>query len=258
MKIAGLTLVCLLPTMFAIAACGGSEHAPMTADVVEWGYDGPGAPGNWSSLSEEYASCAVGEQQSPVDITGYENGAVEPISFLYGSDAIAVRNDGKFVHVDYTPGNTLSVGQSTFGLKSTHLHSPSEHRVDGVSFAAELHLVHAHANGHLVVVALLFRLGEPSPAVQAILDAAPAAGNTVGDSIMLNASGYVPSELGYYQYDGSKTTPPCHEPVVWYVMREPKTISPEQVNNLLALSGGPNNRPVQPTGSRMIIVGGAP
>ena len=258
MKFAGLTLVCLLPTMFAVAACDGGERAPMTANAVEWGYQGAGAPENWTSLSEEYATCADGGQQSPIDITAYEEGDDGPISFSYGSDATAVRNEGKFVHVDYPPGNTLSVGPQTFQLKSAHLHSPSEHLIGGVSFAAELHLVHGHADGRLVVVALLFRLGEPSPVVQGVLDAAPAAGDTISGGSVLNGGGYVAGELGYYQYDGSKTTPPCDEPVVWYVMREPKTISQEQVNSLLALSGGPNNRPVQPIGSRVIIIGGAP
>ena len=60
-----------------------------------------------------------------------------------------------------------------------------------MSFAAELHLVHVEADGHLVVVALLFRLGEPSPVVQAILDAAPAAGDAVSAGTALNAGGYV-------------------------------------------------------------------
>ena len=36
------------------------------------------------------------------------------------------------------------------------------------------------------------------------------------------------------------------------------TISQEQVEGLLSLSGGPNNRPVQPTGDRVITIGGAP
>ena len=164
----------------------------------------------------------------------------------------AVRNDGRSVHVDYGPGNTLSVGQRTYALKSAHFHSPSEHLIDGASFAAELHLVHADADGNLAVVGLLFRPGAPSPVAQEILDATPAVGDTVVEGFTLNAGGYVPSELGYYRYDGSKTTPPCDEPVDWYVMREPKSISPEQVNKLLALSGGPNNRPVQPTGDRVI------
>ena len=141
MKIAGPVLVCLLSAMFALASCGDGEQ-PL-ADAVEWGYDGPGAPENWASLSEEYATCANGQQQSPVDITGYEETDAEPISFLYDSDAAAVRNDGRFVHIDYAPGSMLSVGKQIFELKSAHLHSPSEHWIDGVSFAAELHLVHA-------------------------------------------------------------------------------------------------------------------
>ncbi len=167
-----------------------------------------------------------------------------------------MRNDGHAVHVDYVSGNNFTVGQQTFTLKSAHLHSPSEHHVDGVSFAAELHLVHADFAGNLAVVGLLFRMGEPSPVVQAILDAAPAAGNTVSGGFTLNAGDYASNELSYYRYDGSKTTPPCDEPVSWYVMREQKTISPEQVANLLALSDGPTNRPIQSTGSRVIIFSG--
>ena len=257
-NVAGLALMCLLSTMFAMVACGDGEQPKMTTDAVEWAYDGPGGPENWASLSEEYAACVNGKQQSPIDITGYVEGDAEPVSFSYDGDAKTVRNDGKAVHIDYPPGNALKVGQQTFTLKSAHLHSPAEHLVDGVSFVAELHLIHEDADGNLAVVGLLFRQGEPSIAVQAILDAAPAAGESVSDGITLNAGEFAPDELSYYRYDGSKTTPPCDEPVDWYVMREPKTISPEQVDNLLALSGGPTNRPIQPTGDRVIIVSGAP
>ena len=103
-----------------------------------------------------------------------------------------------------------------------------------------------------------FRLGDPSPVVQAVLDVAPTAGDAVSGAITLNSGIEATNELGYYHYNGSMTTPPCEERVGWYVMRELKTVSPEQVDNLLALSGGPNNRPVQPTGNRVILIGGAP
>ena len=225
----------------------------MTSDAVEWGYDGPTGPENWGSLSDEYAACAVGKQQSPVDITGYVENDAEPLSFSYGISAKAVRNDGKAVHFDYGPGNTMSIGQRTLTLISAHMHSPSEHLLDGVSFAAELHMIHQDADGNLAVVGQFFRLGEPSTAVQAVLDAAPATGESVSDGIGLNAGDYAPHELSYYRYDGSKTTPPCDEPVDWYVMREPKTISQGQVDGLLEFSGGPSNRPVQPIGDRAII-----
>ena len=248
----GLTVIwptlafCLMAALLTGTACTRQDQA------VKWGYDGPGAPEHWASLSEEYATCADGHRQSPIDVSGYDRGDAAPISFSYSGDATGVRNDGRSVHVDYGPGNTLSVGQRTYALKSAHFHSPSEHLIDGASFAAELHLVHADADGNLAVVGLLFRPGAPSPVAQEILDATPAVGDTVVEGFTLNAGGYVPSELGYYRYDGSKTTPPCDEPVNWYVMREPKSVSPEQVNKLLALSGGPNNRPVQPIGDRVI------
>ena len=220
-----------------------------------WGYEGPAAPEHWASLSEAYATCA-GEEQSPVDITAYEQGDGGPLSFSYASDAATVRNDGMFVHADFEDGSTLRAGERAFGLKSAHLHAPSEHRIEGVEFSAELHLVHADAGGDLAVVGLLFELGEPSPAVQAILDAAPPAGETASGGITLDADALAPDGSAYYSYDGSKTTPPCDEGVNWFVMREPRTISQEQVAALLALSGGPSNRPVQPVGGRAILLGG--
>ena len=163
LKMARLALVCLPAMAFAMAACNGGEDTTTHAVAVEWGYEGPGSPENWASLSEEYADCADGEQQSPVDIAGYVEGDAAPASFSYGSDATAVRNDGKFVHVDYAPGSAFSLGQRSFELKSAHLHAPSEHRIDGASFAAELHLVHADAADRLTVAALLFQAWRSQP-----------------------------------------------------------------------------------------------
>ena len=104
----------------------------------------------------------------------------------------------------------------------------------------------------LAVIGLMFKQGPPSPIVQEILDAAPDAGEVSLGGFTLNAKGFAPVDTGHYRYDGSKTTPPCDEPVDWYVMHRHKTISAEQVAGLLAQSGGANNRPVQPLGNRMI------
>ena len=224
--------------------------------LIEWSYAGPGAPENWASLSPDFAACANGKQQSPINITGYQLGGPGPISFSYGSADATLRNDGRQVHADCAPGNTAMLGGREFQLISTHFHSPSEHLVNGDSFAAELHLVHADSNGRLAVVGVLFTLGAPSPVTQSILDAAPSVGASANTSIPLTDS--LPPELSYYRYDGSKTTPPCDEPVDWHILRQPMTISKEQVDGLLALSGGRNNRPVQTVGNRVITIGGAP
>ena len=241
-----LTLGCLVTALLAGPGCGGES--------VEWGYSGAGAPEHWASLSDDYALCAEGTQQSPVDFTGYEQGEAEPLSLEYSGHATSITNDGKFLRVDYLSGNTFGVGPRSYQLKSAHFHTPSEHLIDGARYAAELHLVHENALGDLAVVGVLFTLGAASPVVQTVLDAAPPAGDTLFDIVEPNAAEYVPNDLSYYRYVGSKTTPPCDEPVEWFVMREQWTVSQEQVDGLTAISGGPNNRPVQPIGDRVITL----
>ena len=99
-----------------LLGCGGR---------VEWGYSGSGGPGAWASLSDEYAICD-GNQQSPVDLTGYTPGRRSPLAFSYGTPAEAVRNDGVFVHVDYPGGNSLvSDGRSYDLSRCTYTRLPS-------------------------------------------------------------------------------------------------------------------------------------
>ena len=246
----GLTtgLLLALAVLLLFVACAGGKRQP-----VMWGYEGSGAPEHWASLSDEYAACA-GEFQSPIDIAGYKRGDAPPLRFSYNGLATSIRKEGRFVHVEHGPGNTLGVGRATYDLKSAHFHVASEHLVEGAGFAAELHLVHADSEGSLAVVALLFVLGAPSPVVQQVLDVAPPAAGSVIEGLVINSGGYVPGGPGYFGYVGSKTTPPCDGPVDWFVMRDPGTMSQEQVKGLLEISGGPNNRPVQPTADRVIRV----
>lgn len=223
--------------------------------MTSWAYDGPGGPEHWASLDEAYSPCG-GREQSPVDITGHLEGHVGPLAFSYGTPANVARNNGMSVHVDYPAGNTLVSGGRTFSLQSMHMHAPSEHTVEGEQFAAELHLVHADADGSLAVVGLLFALGEASPGVQALLDVAPAAGETADEGVAIDPTGYLATDAAYYRYGGSLTTPPCSEGVAWHVMREVGTVSAAQVEALRAIGGGPTNRPVQPLYGRAITLEG--
>ena len=218
----------------------------------KWGYSGPTAPEYWGGLSTDYALCAEGLQQSPVDITGYRTGAGQSLEFSYRGDSTAVRNDGTFIHLDFQPVCTLNAGGRLYHLATAHFHSPSEHWIDGRSFAAELHLVHQHSGGDLAVVGVLFELGEPDPLMEEVLGVAPAPGGAIPEGPALDPTGFLPGEWDYFRYDGSKTTPPCDEPVDWYVLRQPRTISLDQVNRLRALGRSPNNRPVQALGNRGI------
>ena len=55
-------------------------------------------------------------------------------------------------------GASTTVGSDTFELKQFHLHTPSEHRINGEYFPLEMHMVHEGENGAIVVIAVLFEL----------------------------------------------------------------------------------------------------
>ena len=81
--------------------------------------------------------------------------------------------------------------------------------------------------GALLAVGVLYRLGAPSPVLQAMIDAVSGGGEASGFPLM--AADFAPRSSGFYTYAGSKTTPPCQEPVEWVVMQDAGTVSQEQI-----------------------------
>lgn len=220
---------------------------------VPWGYSGDGAPENWARLSDDYRLCGEGVEQSPVDITGYDKGDGPAVSFLYRTDALRVTNAGSFIRVEYRGESRLQVDGDEYRLDHLHLHYPGEHRIDGEPFALEMHLVHVRTSGEVAVVGVLHRMGAASPAIQAIIDAAPRPDEARDASPALSAAAFLPRTRGYYAYMGSLTTPPCSESVRWLVMSEIGEVSRAQVATMASMTGGgANNRPLQPLGNRSI------
>lgn len=246
----------------AVAACGGDETEEVVTSDVEWGYTGDGGPDNWASLSSDNAACGAGGMQSPIDITGYSQTNLNPpISFSLRREATEIDNDGKRLEVTFRSGNRVGFAERTYQLPRVVYRSPSEHSLDGEAFAVELQLMLEQTFGDLAVASFLYRIGAPDPYLAALLEAAPAAGetNTDADGMSwpgLNARELIPTDLGYYKYVGSLTTPPCTEPVDWFIMNEIGTVSQDQVNQLRALVDAPNNRPIRPGGGREINYSG--
>jgi carbonic anhydrase len=251
----GLALA-VLSLSLVVSACGSEEVVEEVKESVEWGYSGAGAPESWASISEENARCADGTQQSPINITGYQQGDSPPISFSYRKEAEAVSNAGTAVVAKYPSGNRLGFGERTYQLETVTPHTPSEHHIDGKSYPLELQLLHSQTFGDVAVVSLLFDIGDANQSVQEIIDHAPSSVGTSEVTGILNARDYMTKDIGYYSYKGSMTTPPCSEPVDWFVMLEIGTVSQEQVDALKALTGE-NNRPLQPLGGREVATSGS-
>ena len=236
----------LFVALVLLVSCGGEIAKP------DWDYSGAHGPAEWAFLSDDYAACGEGLQQSPVDITGYIPQQGASLEFDYSGDAASATNAYRQAYFTFGGEDTLDIGEASYHLKSAHLHAPSEHLIDGESFAAELHMVHDDSDGNLAVIGVLFRVGAANGMVETMLDEAPEAGRVIDGELTLNAASLTPESQSYFHYAGSKTTPPCDEPVAWYVLKTPLSVSQEQADQIMKLSGGANNRPVQALGGREI------
>jgi carbonic anhydrase len=225
------------------------------SDPVHWGYDGDVGPEYWGVLSPEFAACAEGREQSPVDIPATAPVNPPQLRFDYQPSALNIVNNGHSIQVNYEPGSTLEAGGVVYELVQFHLHGLSEHTLNGAYTDMELHLVHKDADGRIAVVAVMIEGGAHNPAYQSVLANMPVEEGdplTVPDTTA-DASQVLPAEQSYYRYNGSLTTPPCTEGVAWFVLATPVELSTAQIAAFRGLYDH-NYRPVQPLYERTFLL----
>jgi carbonic anhydrase len=249
-----------------LAACGSppaqpdtdSSHAPSAAHEVHWSYAGETGPSHWGELAAEFAACATGTRQSPVDLGGPIPRDLPDVVFDYRPSPARILNNGHTVQVEVDPGNRIEVDGESFQLVQFHFHAPSEHTVGGEQADAELHLVHASAEGALAVVGVLIRDGAENAAVDPFWDELPAEPSPARPlEERIHLEDLLPTNRTVVRYDGSLTTPPCSEGVRWVVMTETVDMSRDQLRTLTSIIAG-NRRPVQPRNEREIAMDATP
>ncbi|CAK0746905.1 Carbonic anhydrase [Gammaproteobacteria bacterium] len=225
-----------------------------TAYAGHWTYEGAEGPEHWGDIASEFAACSKGKTQTPIDIKGEVKASIAPIKFNYGTTASEIFNNGHTVQVTIAPGSSITVDGIEFGLKQLHFHTPSENLVHGKPFAMEMHLVHADKDGNLAVVGVMMEKGKENAVLAQLWKQMP---QTKDEKIPLNAtvnpSSLLPSARHYYRFDGSLTTPPCSEGVRWLVLKDPISVSEDQVEAFAKAVHEHNARPIQPVGARVIV-----
>ncbi|XP_010636305.1 carbonic anhydrase 6 [Fukomys damarensis] len=236
-----------------------------------------------------YPECG-GNRQSPIDLQRRKvrfNSALRALDLEgYGDDEAGqfpVTNNGHTVQISL-PSSMRMTGPDGTVYRAVQMHyhwggesfevSGSEHTIDGMRRAMEIHVVHYNAKYESYEVA------KDAPGGLAVLAAfveAENAENTYYSSFISNLASIkhagqstvlhglsvlnmLPQDLfHYYSYEGSLTTPPCTQNVRWFVLADSVKISNVQVwkmeNTLLThqnrtLQNG--YRSTQPLHSRVV------
>ncbi len=221
------------------------------AGSVHWGYEGEEGPEHWGDLSEEYAVCSTGTEQSPIDIPS--SALVNPadIVFNYQPSVLTVEDNGHTIKVSYDEGSSIEVNGTAYNLLQYHFHALSENTIAETHADLEMHLVHQSDAGEYAVVGVMMNRGAENAALNTVWSNLPA---TSGEAmtisaVTINASDLLPTAQSYYRFAGSFTTPPCTEGVNWFVMTDSIEISDAQALVFEQLYSN-NYRPVQPLNDR--------
>lgn len=217
-----------------------------------WSYDGETGPAHWAKLRPDYAACASGKRQSPIDIRDGIRVNLEAIRFDYKPMQFRIVGNGHTVQVNLGDGSSLTVMGKRYALQQFHFHRPSEERVNGRSYDMSVHLVHRNDEGQLAVLGVLLEKGTEHPLIQTLLNNLPLEQDTeMAPEEVIDPGKLLPENRAYWTYMGSLTTPPCTEGVLWMVMKQPLQVGSEQVAIFSRVFRN-NSRPIQALNGRLI------
>ncbi|CAF0744893.1 unnamed protein product [Rotaria sp. Silwood1] len=202
----------------------------------------------------------------------------EPAELINNGHTAQLNMKNHFVLKNVAPeSEDYKVEQIHFHWGHSHdNNNGSEHLHEGKSYPLEMHMVtysslysnirDAMPNTRsLAVVGVFFELSdEPNPLLEPLVDALQHVRGQHQKTIVSDAFS-VKALIGeermsrYYRYDGSLTTPPCYESVIWSVLVDPLKLSFQQLHAFRYLHDDNAQvmknvyRPIQTLGTRKLF-----
>ncbi len=224
---------------------------------THWSYTGNSSPEHWGELSPDYATCKIGQNQSPVDLVGkpqkrnMRSVNIQPTYFA-ATVHYQLENNGHTLQASAV-GNapSVTIDGKKYTLKQFHFHTPSEHTFNGQHSPMEIHFVHQAEDGALSVLGVMVNEGKANETLEPLL------AKPLDKSVKLTLEKPLdirllfPSKRAYFRLTGSLTTPPCSENVAWVVFKNPISASKAQIKAMERIIGH-NNRPVQLMNNRSV------
>ncbi|WP_157982041.1 carbonic anhydrase [Oceanicella sp. SM1341] len=222
------------------------------AGQVHWDYSGQGGPSHWGDLSADWEDCRAGHQQSPIDIGRATAALLLKVELHWQATEWTVINNGHTIQVNGASAGYAMIDGARYELLQFHFHAPSEHTVGGAHFPMEVHFVHADAEGRLAVIGVMLQAGGNNSLFRTLMFLAPKEEGAQSPAGQIEPLELVSDVSRVIRYQGSLTTPPCSETVLWTVLKQPVFVNQRDIDAFTALFPM-NARPVQPLFRRFVL-----
>jgi carbonic anhydrase len=254
----GFSIVGLSSFAWAQTASRAKTKKAVACKDEPFAYDnGPFGQGSWCDVCN---ATPPPLSQAPINITGAQRTAMDPIQFDYDPNTpLRLLPNANNMKVEGKGSITIPIqGFGTFNLKEFHFHRPSEEAIENRRSAMVIHLVHENtAQTQAVVVSVLVEEGnattDPNPVIETLTKHfPPPLGLVQGETI--NPKQLLPSDpTQYYRLAGSLTTPPCTQGITFFVLKNPIQLPAEQIRQFARRYPLPNARDIQNTNGRPIF-----
>ncbi|KAJ0502844.1 putative carbonic anhydrase [Helianthus annuus] len=254
----------ILISLIFIILCVPSVISQEVDDEHEFTYDvnSPLGPDHWGEIHPEWNMCNQGDLQSPIDLTHKRVQITSNLGRLdrdYKPANSTLINRGHDMMLKWVEGaGHIRINGTDYRLNQLHWHTPTEHTVNGRRYNLELHLVHQSTDGKIAVVGIMYKIGRPDSLLSLMEPYFKALASTEGVEMNVGIINPRDIKIGsrkYYRYIGSLTTPPCHQNVIWTIVKKVRTVTREQLHAIREAvhdDAEANARPVQPLNNRWI------